>query len=168
ARVSFSLVGLVCVALAALSAAVNLNRDLFFHFQLSFTFLALLITMSIVGARAPARLKLGAVIFFLPLGLHFAAALIARLTPGETSSTSVDLDTIAQATLAAAAVVSVPCFAARHHARRLGIAVAAVLVAGAAVLGRLGWAGAPAAIRCRARPSRTWSVAARLPSVRRR
>jgi hypothetical protein len=142
ARVSFSLVGLVCVALAALSAAVNLNRDLFFHFQLSFTFLALLIVMSIVGARAPARLKVGAVILFLPLGLHFAAALIARLTPaGETTPAPVDLDAIAQATLAAAAVVSVPCFAARHRAR-LGTVVAALFVVGGAVLVRLDWADA--------------------------
>jgi hypothetical protein len=143
ARVSFSLVGLVCVALAALSAAVNLNRDLFFHFQLSFTFLALLIVLSIIAARTPARIKLGAAILFLPLALHFAGAVIARLTPpGEITPTPIDLDAIAQATLAAAAVVSVPCFAARHQARRLGIAMAALFVAGGAVLVRVDWADA--------------------------
>jgi hypothetical protein len=141
ARVSFAIVGLVSVALATLSAVVNLNRDLFFHFQLSFTFLTLLITMSILGARAPGRLKLGSIILFLPLALHFAATLIARLTPpGESSPTPIDFDAIAQATLAAAAVVSVPCFAARQHARRLAVAIAALLVATAAVLVRLDWA----------------------------
>jgi hypothetical protein len=143
ARVSFTLIGFVCVALAALSSAVNLTRDLFFHFQLSFTFLALLITISIVGARAPGRIKLGAAILFLPLALHFAAALLARLTPpADGVTTTVDLDAIAQATLAAAAVVSVPCFAARHHARWFGIVVAAVLVAAGAVLVRVDWADA--------------------------
>ena len=144
ARVSFSLVGVVCVVLAALSASVNLTHDLFFHFQLSFTFLALLVTMAVVGARAPGRIKLGAAILFLPVALHFVAALLARLNPPTdgTPTTTLDLDAIAQATLAAAAVVSVPCFAARHRARRLGIGIAAVLVAGSAVLVRLDWADA--------------------------
>jgi hypothetical protein len=143
ARVSFSLVGCVTVALAALGAVAELPADLFFHLQLSFAFLALLVTITILGARAPGRLKLGALILLLPIGLHFAALLTRRLSAApELTSLPIDLESIAQATLAAAAVVAVPCFAARQHARRLGLGVAATLVLLGAVLVRLDWESA--------------------------
>ena len=43
--------------------------------------LALLITMSIIASPAPARVRLGAVILYLPLALHFAARLTRRVSP---------------------------------------------------------------------------------------
>jgi hypothetical protein len=140
ARMSFSLVGLVVVVLSALGAVAELPPDLFFHLHLSFTFLALLITMSIIASTAPARVRLGTVILFLPLALHFAARLSRRVSPvPELTSTPLELEAIAQATLAAAAVVSIPCFASRRHGVRLGIGLAAALVGATAVLVRLDW-----------------------------
>jgi hypothetical protein len=140
ARVSFALVGLVCVGLAALGAIGELPPDLYFHLHLSYTFLALLVCMSVVAARAPARIRLGTLILFLPTGLHFAARLLRRLTPApELLSTPLELETIAQATLAAAAVVAIPCFASRRHGFRLAMALAATLVGAAAILIRIDW-----------------------------
>jgi hypothetical protein len=140
ARVSLSLIGFVCVALSALGAVAELPPDLFFHLHMSFAFLALLVTMSIVAARTPARVRLGAVILYLPLALHFGARLTRRLTPvPELTSTPLELESIAQATLAAAAIIAVPCFAARRHGLRLGIGCAAVVVGATAVLVRLDW-----------------------------
>ncbi|MGZ3406254.1 MAG: hypothetical protein ACXVAN_07395 [Polyangia bacterium] len=140
ARLSFSLVGLVVVVLSALGAVAELPPDLFFHLHLSFTFLALLITMSVIASQAPARVRLGTVILFLPLVLHFAARLSRRVSPvPELTSTPLELEAIAQATLAAAAVVSIPCFASRRHGVRLGIGLAAVFVGATAVLVRLDW-----------------------------
>lgn len=140
ARFSLSLIGLVFVLLAALGAAVELPLDLFFHLHLSFTFLSLLLVIGIVAARAPARVRLGAVILFLPIALHFAARLLRRLSPvPELSPMPLELEAIAQATLAAAAVVSIPCFASRRHGVRAGIAVAALLVGATAVLVRVDW-----------------------------
>jgi hypothetical protein len=140
ARLSLSLVGLVCVLLSALGAVVELPPDLFFHLHLSFTFLALLIVLSIVAARAPGRLRLGTVILFLPVALHFAARFVRRMSPApELSSLPLELEAIAQATLAAAAVVAVPCFASRRRGLRLAIGLAALLVGATAVLVRLDW-----------------------------
>lgn len=140
ARMSFALVGLVCVVLSALGAVAELPADLFFHLHLSFTFLALLVTITVVASRAPARVRLGTVILFLPVALHFAARVTRRLSPvPELTSTPLELEAIAQATLAAAAVVSVPCFASRRHGLRLGVGLAAALVGATALLVRLDW-----------------------------
>ena len=140
ARLSLSLVGLVCVLLSALGAVVELPGDLFFHLHLSFTFLSLLIVLSIVAARAPARVRLGSVILFLPVALHFAARFVRRVSLApELTATPLQLEAIAQATLAAAAVVAVPCFAARRRGVRLALGLAAVLVGAAAVLVRVDW-----------------------------
>jgi hypothetical protein len=140
ARVSFALVGLVCVVLSALGAVAELPPDLFFHLHLSFAFLALLVTLSIVASRAPGRVRLGAIILLLPVGLHFAARLVRRLSPvPELTSTPLELEALAQATFAAAAIVSVPCFASRRRGVRLAIAAAAVVVGAAALLTRLDW-----------------------------
>jgi hypothetical protein len=141
ARISFSLVGLVCVALAAMGAVAELPADLYFHLHMSYAFLALLVTISIVSARAPARIRLGAVILFLPSALHFAARLLRRLAPApELLSTPLELESIAQATLAAAALVAVPCFASRgRQGMRLAIALAAASVGAAALLVRFDW-----------------------------
>jgi hypothetical protein len=141
ARVSFSIVGTVCVVLAAMGAVAELHPDLYFHLNMSYAFLALLITISIVSARAPARLKLGTVILFLPSALHFVARLMRRLTPApELLSTPLELESIAQATLAAAALVAIPCFASRRrHGWRLAIALAATAVGASAVLVRVDW-----------------------------
>jgi hypothetical protein len=140
ARVSFTLVGAIVVFLSALGAVAELPPDLFFHLHMSFAFLALLITMSIVAARTQARVRLGAVLLFLPIALHFAARFTRRISPvPELTSTPLELEAIAQATLAAAAVVSVPCFASRRHGVRLGLALAAIFVGATAVLVRLDW-----------------------------
>lgn len=140
ARVSLSLIGFVTVALAALGAAAELPPDLFFHLHMSFAFLTLLVTMSVVAARAPARVKLGAVLLYLPLALHFAATLMRRMSPlPELTSTSLELDSAAQATLAAAALATVPCLASRRAGLRLGIGCAAVVVGATAVLVRVDW-----------------------------
>jgi hypothetical protein len=107
---------------------------------MSFAFLALLITFSIIAARTPGRVRLGAVILFLPIALHFAARLTRRMSPvPELTSTPLELEAIAQATLAAAAVVAVPCFASRKHGVRLGLGLAALFVGATAVLVRLDW-----------------------------
>ena len=140
ARVSFSLVGIVVVIFSALGAVAELPPDLFFHLHMSFAFLALLITFSIVGAPTSGRVRLGAIILFLPIALHFAARLTRRISPvPELTSTPLELEAVAQATLAAAAVVAVPCFASRRHGVRLGLALAATLVGATAVLVRLDW-----------------------------
>jgi hypothetical protein len=140
ARVSFSLVGIVVVIFSALGAVAELPPDLFFHLHMSFAFLALLIVFSIVGARTPGRVRLGAIILFLPIALHFAARLTRRISPvPELTSTPLELEAIAQATLAAAAVVAVPCFASRRHGVRLGLGLAALFVGATAVLVRLDW-----------------------------
>ena len=140
ARVSFSLVGLVVVALSALGAVAELPPDLFFHLHMSFAFLTLLITISIVAARAQGRVRLGALILYLPVALHFAARITRRLSPvPELTSAPLELEMIAQATLAAAAVVAVPCFASRRHGVRLGLGLAAAFVGATAVLVRLDW-----------------------------
>jgi len=140
ARVSFTLVGVLVVILSALGAVAELPPDLFFHLHMSFAFLALLITMSIVGARTQARVRLGAVLLFLPIALHFAARMTRRMSPvPELTSTPLELEAIAQATLAAAAVVSIPCFASRRHGVRLGLGLAAIFVGATAVLVRLDW-----------------------------
>ena len=140
ARVSFSLVGVVVVIFSALGAVAELPPDLFFHLHMSFAFLALLITFSIVAARTPGRVRLGAIILFLPIALHFAARLTRRISPvPELTSTPLELEAVAQATLAAAAVVSVPCFASRRHGVRLGLGLAALFVGATAVLVRLDW-----------------------------
>ncbi|HEY2747526.1 MAG TPA: hypothetical protein VGL86_23045 [Polyangia bacterium] len=140
ARVSFSLVGIVVVIFSALGAVAELPPDLFFHLHMSFAFLALLIVFSIVGARTSGRVRLGAVILFLPVALHFAARLTRRISPvPELTSTPLELEAVAQATLAAAAVVAVPCFASRRHGVRLGLALAALFVGATAVLVRLDW-----------------------------
>jgi hypothetical protein len=140
ARISFCMIGVVVVVLSALGAVAELPPDLFFHLHLSFAFLSLLIVMSIVASRSPARVKLGAVTLLLPIGLHFAARLTRRMSPvPELTSTPLELEMIAQATLAAAAVVSIPCFASRRHGVRLGIALAAVAVGATAVLVRIDW-----------------------------
>ena len=137
---SFSLVGIVVVILSALGAVAELPADLFFHLHMSFAFLTLLITISIVAARAPGRVRLGALILYLPIALHFAARLTRRLSPvPELTSTPLELEAIAQATLAAAAVVAVPCFASRRHGVRLGLGLAAAFVGATAVLVRLDW-----------------------------
>jgi hypothetical protein len=79
-------------------------------------------------------------VLFLPPALHFVARLVRRLTPvPELTSTPLELEALAQATLAAAAVIAVPCFASRRHGKRLGIAVAAGVVGAAAVLIRADW-----------------------------
>jgi hypothetical protein len=110
---------------------------------MSFAFLALLVTMTIVAARTPGRMRLGALILFLPVALHFAARLTRRLSPvPELTSTPLELEAIAQATLAAAAVVAVPCFASRRHGVRFAIGLAAVFVGASAVLVRLDWESA--------------------------
>jgi hypothetical protein len=140
ARISFGIVGTFCVLLAARGAVTELRVDHAMLLHLSFAFLALLVTMTVLAARAPARVRLGTVILFLPAGLHFAARLSSRLTPvPELVSTPLELEAIAQATLAAAAVVSVPCFASRKSGLRLGVAVAAALVGAAAVVIRVDW-----------------------------
>lgn len=140
ARVSFTLVGLIVVLLSALGAVAELPADLFFHLHMSFAFFALLITISIVAARAPGRVRLGVVILYLPVALHFAARLTRRLSPvPELTSTPFELEAIAQATLAAAAVVAVPCFASRRHGVRLGIGLGAGFVGATALLVRLDW-----------------------------
>jgi hypothetical protein len=140
ARVSFSLVGIVVVIFSALGAVAELPPDLFFHLHMSFAFLALLITFSILAAPTQGRVRLGAIILFLPIALHFAARLTRRMSPvPELTSTPLELEAIAQATLAAAAVVSVPCFASRRHGVRLGLGLAAAFVGATAVLVRLDW-----------------------------
>jgi hypothetical protein len=140
ARVSFSLVGIVVVVLSALGAVAELPPDLFFHLHMSFAFLALLITLSVVAARTQARLRLGAFILFLPIALHFGALLARRISPvPELTSTPLELEAVAQAMLAAAAVVSVPCFASRRRGVRLGLGLAALFVGATAVLVRLDW-----------------------------
>jgi hypothetical protein len=140
ARVSLALVGLVVVVLASIGAVAELPADLFFHLHMSYAFLALLITMTIIAARTPGRVRLGAVLLYLPIALHFGARLTRRMSPvPELTSTPLELEAIAQATLAAAAVVSVPCFASRRHGVRLGLALAAVFVGVTAVLVRLDW-----------------------------
>jgi hypothetical protein len=140
ARVSFGLVGMICAALATLGAVLELPLDLSFHLHLSFTFLALLIVLSVAGARAPVRLKLGTVMLFLPTALHFAAQLTRRLSPApELSRMPLDLEALAQATLVAAALVSVPCFAVRRQASRLAVGIAALAVGCGAVLVRIDW-----------------------------
>ena len=143
ARASFSLVGLPLVGLAALGALAELPADLFFLLHLSFAFLGLLITMSILGSAAPARVRLGAVILYLPLALHFAARLTRRISPvPELTTTPLELEAIAQAMMVAAAVVSIPCFASRRHGVRLGLALAALLVGATALLVRHDWESA--------------------------
>lgn len=140
ARLSLSLVGLVCVLLAALGAVAELPPDLFFHLQLSYSFLALLIVLGIVAARTSGRMRLGTVALFLPVALHFAARFLRRVSPApELTSTPLELETVAQATLAAAALVAVPCFAARRRGLRLAVGLAAMLVGATAVLVRLDW-----------------------------
>ena len=140
ARISFTLVGFICVILTALGAVAELPADLYLDLQLSFAFLLLLITTTIVAARAPARLKLGVIVLFLPPALHFAARLVRRLSPvPELTSMPLELEAVAQATLAAAAVIAVPCLASRRHGRRLAVAVAAGLVGFAAVIVRADW-----------------------------
>ena len=140
ARVSLSLVGLVVVVLSALGAVAELPADLFFHLHMSFAFLALLITLSILAARTQGRVRLGAILLYLPIALHFAARLTRRISPvPELTSTPLELEAVAQATLAAAAVVSLPCFASRRHGVRLGLALAALFVGATAVLVRLDW-----------------------------
>ncbi len=140
ARISFPLVGVLFVVFAALGAVAELPPDLFFLVHMSFAFLALLTTLTIVATPAPARVRLGAVILFLPLALHFAARLTRRMSPvPELTSTPLELEAIAQAMLAAAAVVSIPCFASRRHGVRLGIGLAAAFVGATAVLVRLDW-----------------------------
>jgi hypothetical protein len=140
ARISFSLVGLVVVALSALGAVAELPADLFFHLHMSFAFLALLIVFSIVAARTPGRVRLGVVLLLLPIALHFAARLARRISAvPELTSTPLELEAIAQATLAAAAVVAVPSFASRRNGVRLAIGLAAALVGATAVLVRLDW-----------------------------
>ncbi|HEX8952101.1 MAG TPA: hypothetical protein VF945_09675, partial [Polyangia bacterium] len=140
ARVSFSLVGLVVVFFSALGAVAELPADLFFHLHMSFAFLALLITLSIVAARTQGRVRLGALLLFLPIALHFGARITRRISPvPELTSTPLELEAIAQATLAAAAVVSVPCFASRRHGVRLGLGLAAIFVGATALLVRLDW-----------------------------
>ncbi|MDB4965970.1 MAG: hypothetical protein JWN44_1659 [Myxococcales bacterium] len=143
ARVSFALVGFVVVVLSALGAVAELPPDLFFHLHLSFTFLALLVTMTVVASRAPGRVRLGTLILFLPVALHFAARFSRRMSPvPELTSTPLELEAIAQATLAAAAVVAVPCFAARRHGVRFAIGLAALFVGASAVLVRVDWESA--------------------------
>jgi len=97
----------------------------------------------VVASRAPGRVRLGAVILFLPVALHFAARLTRRLSPvPELTSTPLELEAIAQATLAAAAVVAVPCFASRKQGARFAIGLAAAFVGASAVLVRLDWESA--------------------------
>jgi len=140
ARVSFSLVGLVVVVLSALGAVAELPADLFFHLHMSFAFFTLLVTMSIVAARTQGRVRLGALLLYLPIALHFGARITRRLSPvPELTTTPLELEAIAQATLAAAAVVSVPCFASRRRGVRLGLGLAAIFVGATAVLVRLDW-----------------------------
>ncbi len=140
ARVSFTMIGFVCVIMASLGAAAELPADVYFDLQLSFAFMFLLATMTLIAARTTWRLRLGAFVLFLPPALHFAARLVRRLTPvPELTSTPLELEALAQATLAAASVIAVPCFASRRHGRRLGIAIAAALVGAAAVLIRADW-----------------------------
>ena len=128
------------VVLSALGAVAELPADLFFHLHMSFAFFALLVTLSIVAARTQGRVRLGALLLFLPIALHFAARLTRRLSPvPELTSTPLELEAIAQATLVAAAVVSVPCFASRRRGIRLGLALAALFVGAAALLVRFDW-----------------------------
>lgn len=143
ARVAFPLVGILVVIFSALGAVAELPPDLFFMLHMSFAFLALLVTMTIIAARTPGRIRLGAVILFLPVALHFAARLTRRISPvPELTSTPLELEAIAQATLAAAAVVAVPCFASRRHGVRFGIGIAAAFIGASAVLVRLDWESA--------------------------
>jgi hypothetical protein len=140
ARLSFSLVGLGCVVLAAIGAIAQLPTDLYFDLHLCFAFLSLLVTMSILSAHASTRVRVGSLVLFLPVGLHFTARLLRRLTPvPELLSTPLELESIAQATLVAAALVAVPCFSSRRHGFRLAIALSATLVGAAAVLVRIDW-----------------------------
>lgn len=137
ARLSLSLLGLLCVLLSALGAVVRLPPELAFHLQLSYSFLALLLVLGLVTAPVPWRLRLGSLALLVPVVLHSAAGFYRRLaaSPGVVGS---GLDAWAQTALLVVAIATIPAFAVRRRAR-LAAGLAAVLVGAMTVLVRLDW-----------------------------
>jgi hypothetical protein len=140
ARVSFALVGGVCLALCALGLLFRLTPDLDFHLQLSFGFFALLIVVAAVGAPVPGRVKLGTLALWVPLGLHTLSVLSQRLALlGTSPMVAARYQAAAQVALVIAGLASAPLLSPLRRVDRQALFGAALVGVGATVLTIFDW-----------------------------
>src|SRR5262249_11921995 len=136
ARVSFPLVGLVCVALAGLGVVVRLPPPLLFHLHLSFLFLALLVVLTVVSSAAEAGVKLGTVLFVVALALRLYPLMSRRFAPGVVDATTFE---IAGAGLLVAVAAGSLCLTPRRGRTRTAWVITWIVVCGAALIMRRDW-----------------------------
>ena len=78
ARASLPLIGSVFVALATLGVLFGLPPGLLFHLHLSFLFLSLLISLSVVASPARGWIKIGTLLLVAVMAMHLVPGILIR------------------------------------------------------------------------------------------
>jgi hypothetical protein len=138
ARLSFPLVGAVFLALAAIGVVLKLPHAMQFHLQLSFIFLALLMTLATVASHAQPAIKLGAVLLMAAVAMRIGPQLAARLgvLPSLTAAQTEAMSDAMLASTGAAALCFLP---RRPGGAKLASLVTWPLVCVVAIIIRRDW-----------------------------
>jgi hypothetical protein len=135
ARLSFPLVGVVCVMLTALGLAVRLPPTFVFHLHLSFFFLALLVVLTVIASPVDVPLKLASLLLLGAYAFRLLPSMVERFSSLPGGLSQADANQIMLALFALASVALVP----RRGGGWMAPAVTLAVVCSSALIIRLDW-----------------------------
>lgn len=137
-RVTAATVGAVAVALASLGVFVHLSARLQAHLYLSAIFLTAVLALGALTVRAPVRVRLGIVLFAVPIGLMLGANLAQRFSaPGVLDPTASRLAEAAGAALVMAGLASPWLLVTGSGGGAIAVALGSLVTGTGLALGKL-------------------------------